>query len=191
MIQCNAGHFFDESKHSGCPYCGIPIDLGTPRPTVPVTGPLAPAAADSAKTIPLRPAAAAQTAPTPPPGATRRLVEEELGIDPVVGWLVCIDGPDRGRDYRIRSENNFLGRDSSNHIAIAGDDTISRQKHATVAFEPNERAFWLLPGGGTGLTYRNGKMVVAPVQLQARDIVRMGKTSLMLVPFVDTDFSWR
>jgi len=187
MIQCNAGHFFDETKHSACPYCGVPLDLATPRPTVPVTAP----AMESAKTIPLRPAAEPTAPAAAPPGATRRLVEETLGIDPVVGWLVCIDGPDRGRDYRIRSENNFLGRDPSNHIAITGDDTISRQKHATVAFEPGERTFWLMPGGGTGLTYVNGRMVMAPAQLQPRDVIRLGKTSLMLVPFVDASFSWQ
>jgi hypothetical protein len=26
MIQCNSGHFFDESKHSSCPYCAVPLD---------------------------------------------------------------------------------------------------------------------------------------------------------------------
>jgi pSer/pThr/pTyr-binding forkhead associated (FHA) protein len=118
-------------------------------------------------------------------------VEEQLGIDPVVGWLVCVEGPERGRDYRIRSENNFIGRDKTNHIAVAADDTISRQKHATVAFEPNERAFWLMPGAGSGLTYVNGKMIMAPAQLAPRDVIRLGKTSLMLVPLVDSSFSWQ
>ena len=31
-------------------------------------------------------------------------------FDPVVEWLVCIDGPEKGRDYRIRSGNNYIGR---------------------------------------------------------------------------------
>jgi hypothetical protein len=183
MIQCNAGHFFEESKHTSCPYCAVPLDLGSPNPTVPApTG-----GHESAKTVPLRQAPAAG----PQPGATRRLVEEQLGIDPVVGWLVCIEGPDRGRDYRIRSENNFIGRDVSMDIAIAGDDTISRQKHATLAFEPGQKTFWLLPGEGRGLNYVNDKMVMSPVQLAPRDVIRIGKTRLMLVPFVDDSFTWQ
>jgi hypothetical protein len=183
MIQCNTGHFFDESKHSSCPYCAVPLDLGSPNPTVPAVG----AGAAGVKTTPLRPT----PPPGPPAGATKRLVEEQLGIDPVVGWLVCVDGPDRGRDFRIRSENNFIGRDSSMDIALAGDDTISRQKHASIAFEPAGQSFWLLPGDSRGLTYVNDKMVMSPVQLAARDVIRLGKTRLMLVPFVDASFSWQ
>ena len=183
MIQCNAGHFFDESKHGSCPYCGVPLDLGSPQPTVPLMS------GGAAKTIPMRPAAAAVSGP--PVGATRRLVEEQLGIDPVVGWLVCVDGPDRGRDFRIRSENNFIGRDASMDIALSGDDTSSRQKHASVAFEPGQQSFWLMPGDARGLCYVNDTMVMSPVQLAPRDVIRLGKTKLMLVPFVDASFSWQ
>jgi hypothetical protein len=182
MIQCNSGHFYDELKHSTCPYCAAPLDLGSSNPTVP-----APMMGhEGVKTTPLRPAPGG-----PPAGATRRLVEEQIGIDPVVGWLVCIEGPDRGRDYRIRSENNFIGRDASMDIAIAGDDTISRQRHAIIAFEPGQKQFWLLPGEGRGLNYVNDAMVMSPVQLAPRDLIRLGKTKLMLVPFVDSTFAWQ
>ena len=183
MIQCNSGHFFDESKHSSCPYCAAPLDLGTPQHTV--AAPVAAGLEAAAKTVPLRPAA------SPAPGATRRLVEAQLGIDPVVGWLVCIEGPDRGRDYRIRSENNFIGRDASMDISVPGDDTISRQKHASIAFDPSQQTFWLLPGDARGLCYVNEKMAMSPVQLAARDVIRLGKTRLMLVPFVDSSFAWQ
>lgn len=194
MIQCNAGHFFDETKHGSCPYCGVPLDLGSPLATVPLaSGPLAsgPLASGAAKTIPLRPVAVTPLANAPTPGVTRRLVEEQIGIDPVVGWLVCIEGPDRGRDFRIRSENNFIGRDASMEIALAGDDTISRQKHASIAFEPSQKSFWLLPGEARGLTYVNEQMAMAAVQLAPRDVIRLGKTKLVLVPFVDSTFSWQ
>ena len=76
-------------------------------------------------------------------------------------------------------------------IALAGDDTISRQKHASIAFEPAQQSFWLLPGDSRGLAYVNDKMVMSPVQLAARDVIRLGKTKLMLVPFVDASFTWQ
>ena len=44
-------------------------------------------------------------------GRTVGLIRKRTGLDPVVGWLVCIAGPDKGRDYRIHSERNFLGRE--------------------------------------------------------------------------------
>jgi hypothetical protein len=196
MIQCNAGHFYDETKHSGCPYCGVPLNLDLPSPTLPVghmgsdsqkTIPLRQDAGDGGKTVPIHGGAAPAGGPA---GATRRLIREQLGIDPVVGWLVCLDGPDRGRDYRIRAEKNFIGRDPSMDICLAGDDSISRQKHATVAFEPKKGTFWLIPGEASGLVYLNGEVLYAPAQLKERDIVELGKTKLVLVPFVNDGFHW-
>jgi hypothetical protein len=186
MTQCNAGHFFDEQQHSACPYCTMPIDIPPPGRTVPVkTGP--PDAGDNpgrpagpaAPTMPMRPAA----------GATVRLVQEKLGIDPVVGWLVCVEGADRGRDFRLRSEKNFIGRDSSMQVNLS-DDTVSRSKHAAVAFEPEKREFWLIPGESTGLVYLNDEVVHAPTRMKDRDVARVGKSRLKLVTFVGDAFHW-
>lgn len=35
--------------------------------------------------------------------------EESTTFDPVVGWLVCIEGAAKGTDYRIHSQNNYIG----------------------------------------------------------------------------------
>ena len=68
------------------------------------------------------------------------------GIDPVVGWIVCVEGQDKGRDYRIRTERNFIGRNDSNDIVIKGDDSISRERHAIISFNPRTNSFRLAPG---------------------------------------------
>ena len=52
---------------------------------------------------------------------------------PVVTWLVCIDGPSKGRDYRIHSQNNFIGRSRSMDICIEGDNTISSERSAVLS----------------------------------------------------------
>ncbi|WP_424766536.1 hypothetical protein [Paenibacillus sp. sgz302251] len=33
---------------------------------------------------------------------------QDGGIDPVVGWLVCVEGPHKGNDFRLHSERNLL-----------------------------------------------------------------------------------
>lgn len=53
-------------------------------------------------------------------GQTIALVQKEMGIDPVVGWLVCISGAEKGRDYRIHSDNNFIGRGGDHGYLPAG-----------------------------------------------------------------------
>lgn len=45
-------------------------------------------------------------------------------VDPVVGWLVCIAGSEKGKDFRIVSERNFLGRGEGMDIGIEGDMNI-------------------------------------------------------------------
>lgn len=177
MTRCSHGHFYDAAKNSSCPYCGVNID--------PIEGktrrvPAAPA-----------PAAAQPAASSAEPGATRAVYREAAtGIRPVVGWLICVAGPDRGRDYRIHAEKNFIGRSPAMDIAIAGDDSVSREKHAAVAFDPKKAQFWLLPGEAAGLLYLNDQLVNSPSPLKPRDILELGKTRLMFWPLCDEKFHW-
>lgn len=186
MMRCEEGHFYDAAKHSSCPWCAKALDLDGPAVVAVAEG----------KT---RPLAAVDAAVAPPPRAavqahdhavTRRFDAQPTGIDPVVGWLVCIDGPEKGRDYRLHSERNFVGRAASMDVCIAADPGISREKHATITFEPRKKAFWLHPGEASGLVYRNDSMVNAPVQLETDDLIELGKSKLVLVPFTSQRRTW-
>jgi Inner membrane component of T3SS, cytoplasmic domain len=172
MKRCDSGHFYDSTKHSSCPWCGVRVE------------------ADVDKTRPIRPSQETPRNPSEDEGVTRALHREPSGISPVVGWLVCIDGPDKGRDYRLHGEKNFIGRSTTMDICISGDESISREKHAAVSFEPKKRIFWLLPGEASGLVYVNEEVVNTPTQLKSRDIVELGKTKMMFYPFCDEQFQW-
>lgn len=118
--------------------------------------------------------------------------EEELDeVDPVVGWLVIIEGPGRGRSLILGPGMNSIGRDSSERVAIPfGDKEISRSGHATVTFEPRGKMFFISQGNGTNLTYCNEKPVLVPMELNARDQIRVGETLLQFIPFCGADFDW-
>ncbi len=75
-------------------------------------------------------------------------------------------------------------------IALTGDESVSRDKHASVAYDPRQRAFWLLPGEASGLVYLNEQLVNTPTKLTSRDIVEVGKSKLMFWPFCDDKFHW-
>ncbi len=182
MTRCGEGHFYDAEQNSSCPYCGIPdLDLG---PTVPKR-PDAPAGRNEGRTVP-----EGKRAGGIDEGMTVPLVQRKLGLNPVVGWLVCVGGPDRGRDYRIRSGRNFIGRAQQMHICIEGDPAITREKHAVISYEPKRARFTLAPGDGSGLTYLNDGAVDVPVELKARDTIELGGTKLMFAPFCGEDFKW-
>jgi hypothetical protein len=179
--RCTNGHYYDESKHVSCPYCGIhasssdktqKIDSDVVENTSRIeTQRITPPHASSDVTVRLTPAA--------------------LGIDPVVGWLVCVDGPERGRDYRIRSERNFIGRSPKMNICIAADESISRDKHAIISYNPKSGSFTFMPGDGQGLIYHNGEEVVTPVRLAPYDLLELGKSGFLFIPFCSERFQWQ
>jgi hypothetical protein len=189
LKRCENGHYFDPAKHTSCPSCGVQninfeptrkkeeIKLADTQPQAPAGTPAPPRAPDP------KPRAVDD-------GKTVSLIHKKAGIDPVVGWLVCTDGADRGRDYRIRSEKNFIGRGETMDVAIRGDETISRENHAIVSYNPKARQFKLYPGDSRGLVYLNGQEVDGPAALKAGDHIELGQTKLLFVPLCDDTFTW-
>ncbi|HUA61768.1 MAG TPA: FHA domain-containing protein [Verrucomicrobiae bacterium] len=127
--------------------------------------------------------------PLPDDGRTRGALGAEF--DPVVGWLVCVKGSDRGRDYRILSQRNRIGRDTQMEICISGDRRISRDTHAIITYEPRNKQFWLSPGMARGVAYLNGQLVDAATPLQAYDTIELGETGLQFIPFCGERFQWK
>lgn len=202
MERCSEGHFFNPREHLTCPWCG-PEKAGADKhagpetvdPTRPVAEPTQVIrAATKEEDMPRTRAFREQEAPSSSraPGVTQRYVEPGTSpsFDPVVGWLVCTEGPDRGRDYRIRIARNFIGRAPSMHIAITGDNTISREKHAILTYETKKQTFWIQPGDSAGLVYLNGDIVNLPMQLKEKDVVEIGQSKLLFVPLCSSDFQW-
>lgn len=111
-------------------------------------------------------------------------------VEPVVGWIVCIQGPDKGRDWRLVAGNNFIGRSAQMPVALTGDDAVSRERHAVITFEPRQQAFSISAGGGSGLVYRNGDAVVTSAPLEGHDRIELGKTTLLFVPLAGAKFAW-
>ena len=112
-------------------------------------------------------------------------------IDPVMGWLVCVKGCNQGRDYRVLSEQNRIGRDPSMEISIAGDLRISRDTHAILIYDPRHNQFWLSPGQARGIVYLNGRLLDAATLLKPYDSIELGETGLQFVPFCGERFQWR
>lgn len=113
------------------------------------------------------------------------------GFSPVVGWLVCVEGPAVGADYRIRAGYNYIGRSENMDICILGDNTIGRERHAMIAYDPQEKIYFFGPADGRSIVRKNDKMVMVPVELAAYDIVRIGSTKLMFVPLCGEHFNWK
>lgn len=175
------------------------LDFTEATPDLYVPGPRASTPPPEGATVRLG-AGGAPLPPPPMPGTAGTTPEEgrtvayndrmPTGVDPVVGWLVCVDGPERGRDYRLHAGRNFVGRSPQMHVALTGDATVSREKHCVIVYDPRANIFRVAPGESASLTYRNGESVDVPVPLTPYDRIEVGKTTLLFLPLCSDRFSW-
>jgi len=140
-----------------------------------------------------------QTAPPPPPGMgisvaaagkTVGMMQAQMGFDPVVGWLACVEGPSRGKSYTVRGGVNSIGRSERMDIVITGDLKISAENHAKISYSDKHNRFNLLPGEGRNIVYLNDEEVFTPMPLHAYDLIDFGETKLLFVPLCGEKFTW-
>ncbi|GMV40803.1 MAG: hypothetical protein AMXMBFR64_25190 [Myxococcales bacterium] len=201
MIRCEQDkHFFNSDQQASCPYCRQGPILGGVIPDTRGVNDTRGTSHDGKTQRADQGGRTEQSrtdtrrAATAVDGMTRRVdrgTSAVSGFDPVVAWLVCIDGPSMGRDYRIVEGRNEVGRDPHNRVQITGDDTISRDGHCAVVFDPRGAVYWIEQGRGRNLVYINGKALRGESQdLVAYDRVEIGCTTLMFVPLCGDRFRW-
>lgn len=211
MIECPNGHYYNAATHASCPECakvggasaepnfpkttppggGAPMQAAPIGHTMPVGGGNA-GGANLGHTMPVNNAggsvggaATPFGVPTMPGGG----LSADSQLEPVVGWLVCIDGPLRGVDFRIHDGYNYIGREEGD-IHIHGDSQISRQKHAVISFYAKRQSFHVGPADGRNIIELNGEPVFSPVEMKSFDVLTVGSTKLMLVALCGEKFSW-
>ncbi|KWT84929.1 FHA domain-containing protein [Candidatus Magnetominusculus xianensis] len=183
MKRCPSGHYYDSDKYSNCPLCGVNIpDIGSTRPK----------GGSRQLDIDDFPATRAKGARTAAhaEAQTVGVFKDKTGTEPVTGWLVCIEGTQKGKDYRLRSEKNFIGRADTMDICIKGDEAISRNNHAVISYNPKSNAFKIISGDGRGIVYLNGEEVDTVKELKPYDEIELGKTRLKFFPCCGEHFRW-
>jgi hypothetical protein len=126
-------------------------------------------------------------------GQTDVDVEELLfleDVQPVCGWFVCISGPRQGKDYKIKTGKNFIGRADDMDIQILGDNKISRRNHGIIVFDPKKKEMVLLPGESNGIVYHQGDAVYTPKVLNTYDVIELGDSKFLFIPFCGEQFNW-
>lgn len=107
----------------------------------------------------------------------------------MVGWLVCLEGPGRGRDYRLRAGRNFIGRSFRMSVSIVEDQQIAQENHASVIYEPIESRFILLSGNGAR-TELNDVPVSGAADIQEGDRIRLGGSTFDFVAYCKGEKRW-
>lgn len=192
LVQCVNGHYYDADQFEDCPHCGgktIGSDIYDGEETVSFESGVESGINDK---------------PTEP--LKMDIVEDKemtIGIgdyfndemqkktELVVGWLVCINGAYMGQSFELKAGKNFIGRNAQqNDIVLRDDQSVSREKHAIIIYDPKSRCFMAQPGMSHELFYVNDKVVLQTMELYSKDVIAVGKTELMFIPFCGADFSW-
>jgi hypothetical protein len=122
---------------------------------------------------------------------TQYIRSGDTDADPVAGWLVVVKGPGRGGFRPIYVGMNSIGREANQRISLSfGDDMISREEHAFIAYDEEARRFYLQHGGKANLVRLGGRPVLSPTELEPYDLIRIGKTTLRFIPLCGPDFAW-
>ena len=202
LVQCANGHYYDADQFAECPHCGGQTagagDIGS-EATVAFSEP---AVIDNKRTEPITVKGgnrgAGRTDITGPDDMEKTVgignyfdVISNQKIEPVVGWLVCIKGDSMGKSYELKAGKNFIGRSAlENDIVLKGDQSISREKHAIIVYDPRSKCFLAQPGTSRELFYVNDKAVLQITEIETRDVIAIGKTELVFIPFCGPDCSW-
>ena len=109
-----------------------------------------------------------------------------------VGWIVVIDGPGRGHSYTLFNGVSNIGRGEDQAVRLDfGDNSISRNNHAAVAYDDEQGKFFLGHGGKSNLVRLNGKPVLSTEDMDHGDEIRIGETTLKFVALCNPEFTWQ
>lgn len=219
MVQCPNGHYYNAAMHSVCPECGqgaggigatagvgsgigatagvgsggigATVGVGSGGgigATVGVGG--VSGGSYSNNTIPVTPRNENPSVDGYEPTMIGGDGYNDVGsMEPVVGWLVCVEGPMKGTDYRIHAGYNYIGREVGD-IHIHGDNQISRQNHAMIAYDSGDHTYYFGPSGGRNLIKVNGKTILNAVEVKNYDVFTIGTSKMMFVGLCGPHFDW-
>lgn len=200
LTECANGHLYDTSQYQSCPYCnggtnqvvfgaGGNSAVGT---TVGVGMGASPAAPEIGATVaPAGYNRAGRPDSDRDTGKTVAVMQKSFNREPVTGWLVCVEGAEKGKDYRVAAKINSIGRGENMDICIKGDTTISRENHARIAYDGKHNDFHLIPAESINSIYINDEPVYVPTRIKAGDIIELGESKFRFVAFCDNTFNWK
>ncbi len=206
--RCKNGHYYNTDESQNCPYCtgespiGKTIPLDGNAGNVP-NGNVAPSGFGATVDLTQVPrnigsVSIGVTQPVTGVPANNSMGQtitlgrpEGSDVLPVKGWLVVIEGPKCGQDFRIHTGDNSIGRDKSNAVALDFDASVSREKICSINYDERNNVFHIVKVGETiNNIYVNNEALLVPRKLEDYDVIEVGETKLVFRSFCNTQFNY-
>ena len=105
---------------------------------------------------------------------------------------MAISGPHLGQSFELEVGMNGVSRQDGKltKVLLDADNSVSRDRHANIVYEPKANMFFATPGDSKELFYLNDHVVLSTEQLSAYDVLSVGNTKLLFVPLCSDSFTW-
>lgn len=108
-----------------------------------------------------------------------------------VGWIVVVGGPGLGSAFMLRDGVARIGRGEDQEVSLNfGDNAISRDNHVSVAFDAEQKAFYVGQSGRSNIARLNERPLLSTERLTSGDQIRIGETTLRFAALCGEDFAW-
>ena len=205
IMKCPNGHFYDMDRTKDCPYCKAQEEeKKNMKKLIPDHPYFAVDSGDAGeeKTVAMLPGQNEEIMfngsggrgkmsgmAAPDEGVTVGIFKPGKGTAFVTGWLVGIEGPVKGRDFRIIHGKNWIGRSYNMDLCISEGIGIADIKHCAVVYDGKGNHFFVVPGSGT-VTYLNGNVLEGPSAIGLGDQLKLGNCKFEFVPFCREGRVW-
>lgn len=191
MVKCTRGHTYNGAIFFSCPYCkngGEKRNEGTPCLSD----------EDSVTVISQK-----EWKMSGGPGRDTKEEEKNRVVDLsrvtdssidksyfVTGWLVCIDGPDRGHSFSLFYGYNTVGIGKQCQISLKSERNTGEQEiFYSIVYEDRKCRFYLVPEGNKTISL-NGKELEREEELHSEDRICFGKYQFEFIAFCREELKW-
>ncbi len=131
--------------------------------------------------------AGGRTMATPKRQEAAPQVAEEKQPGFVAGWLVCVNGPERGCDYRLYKGFNRLGNGERTDILVR--DPGLAAVAVAVVYDDRSNAFFAVQQPGAQALL-NGEELEGAVRISSGDLIKAGESEFEFVAFCREGRVW-
>jgi hypothetical protein len=115
---------------------------------------------------------------------------EDKNSNPIVGYLICIEGMHKGKSFDVKEGRNFIGRSMAMDISLSGNSKIQRERHAIVTFDPRSKTCFFQPEESRDILYINDEPVFGPSKINHEDIIFMADEKFIFFKLTCDKIDW-
>ena len=136
-------------------------------------------------------------APVTPPPAAQQPVTAQAPVSapkqeetaPIVGWLVCVEGPEKGKDFRVYQKLNMIGKSERAGIRLRDEAGLPFPIWARLAYSTDDNRC-RISAISAGHVLHNGKEIEEAVALSSGDRLVLGGCEYIFVALCGDSFRW-